>query len=157
LIPIQHVHQRPWSPNAALGTQYGQAAHDNALQLGIPPGVNIWCDLEGIAQGTSHQSIIDYCNAWYQAVADGGEGYIPGIYIGDHVFLTAEQLYWALPFKHYWSSPNATPVAQRGYQLLQLSPLDREIAGVQVDVDVTQCDLKGDSVQWLAPATNPNV
>ncbi len=158
LIPVQHVLQAGWSPNGALGTAHGRAALQNARQLGIPAGVNVWCDLEGIKQGTSDQDIIDYCNAWYDAVRSGGAGYEPGLYVGFDAFLDSTQLHEKLQFTHYWSAPNATPVARRGYQLIQLLPLDRKLDGVDVnvDVDVTQQDQQGDSVLWLAPATAPD-
>jgi hypothetical protein len=157
LVPIQHVLSPGWSPDRDMGTRHGQAALQNARALGIPPGVNVWCDLEGIAHGTSTQSIIDYCNAWYDAVDDDGAGYVPGLYVGYDVFLNSHQLYWKLRFQHYWSAPNAMPVETRGYQMIQLLPLDRESAGVRVDVDVTQQDLLEDSVQWLASTTSPDV
>ncbi|AKJ00540.1 uncharacterized protein DUF1906 [Archangium gephyra] len=157
LVPVQHVLKAGWSPSGDLGTRHGQAAHDNAVNLGIPPGVNLWCDLEGCAHNTSHQAIIDYCNAWFEAVEDQDAGYIPGLYVGFDAFLSSEELYGALRFQHYWSAPQATLVDSRGYQLLQLLPLNQQLAGVYVDVDVTQQDLKKGSVQWLAPAKAPVV
>lgn len=154
LVPVQHVLMPGWSPSRELGAAHGRAALLNAQQIGIPPGVNVWCDLEGIRPGTDFQAIIDYCYAWYVEVSSGGHGYIPGLYVAYDVYLSSQQLHDALPFEHYWSAPCSTPIARRGSQMIQLLPLGRSLPGVdvRVDVDVTQEDAMNNSLQWLAPA-----
>ncbi|MFY2560754.1 DUF1906 domain-containing protein [Corallococcus terminator] len=157
LVPVQHVLEPGWSPRRELGTAHGQAALRNAQQLGIPFGVNVWCDLEGIAKDTAGQDIIDYCHAWYDAVDAQGKGYVPGLYVGYDARLSMEQLREALPFQHYWGGVLATPVAEPGTQLLQLLPLNRRLWGVEVrvDVDVTLANASPHSMKWLALEAPP--
>ena len=74
---------------------------------------------------------------------------MPGYYVGPIGKLDAGQL-GALPFHHFWKSGTRVPTPKgRGYQMTQHPP--REVAGVQVDLDRTQKDERGDSVRWLAP------
>lgn len=64
LMPVQHVALPGWQPNTSLGTAYGNYAASYARDIvGLPPGVNVWCDLEGVAAGTDPQSVIAYCQA----------------------------------------------------------------------------------------------
>ncbi len=86
LMAVQHVAPDGWSPNTNLGTVYGSfAANYCSQKVGLPPGMNIWCDLEGIATGTPAADVIAYCQAWYIAVHTAG--YVPGIYVGYDVIL----------------------------------------------------------------------
>jgi hypothetical protein len=156
LIAVQHVPpclpgQKAWVASAALGKTYGQCAATNAKQIGLPPGMNIWADLEQIDLSTPAQAVIDYCNNWFAQVA--AAGYIPALYVGADAILTADQLYAALNTKHYWrsGSPSTPDVTKRGYQMVQ--HIDGTIVGtVQIDTDFTSTDALGDSVLWLAPA-----
>src|SRR5690242_13720328 len=52
LMAIQHVEGAGWTPSAELGTNYGLAAAANAHEVGLPGGVNVWLDLEGINYAT---------------------------------------------------------------------------------------------------------
>jgi hypothetical protein len=146
LIPVQHVNAYGWIPTATLGTTHGTHAASNAKSIGLPAGINIWCDLEGVAAGTSAQDVIAYCQAWYAGVF--AAGYIPGLYVGPQCVLTGAQLYSNLSFQHYWKSASNVPVvANRGYQLIQgLSP---NVNGTGIDSDLTQNDNKGGTVIWL--------
>ena len=67
LMPVQHVPSEDWRPNADLGKTYGTNAATNADRVGFPPKVNVWCDLEGIVEGTPADDIIRYCESWYKA------------------------------------------------------------------------------------------
>ena len=70
LMLVQYVEsESAWGPTAAKGTANGTVAASEAGVLGVPPGVTIWCDLEGVAVGTPRQHVIDYCNRWYTAVS----------------------------------------------------------------------------------------
>ena len=145
LFPVQHVSAAGWSPTGSLGQQYGAQAAANATQVGFPPGVNVWCDLEGVKSGTAAQDVIDYCNAWYDAVA--AAGFVPGIYVGANAILSGQQLY-DLPFQHYWKSMSNVPaIPNRGYQLVQHP--SQTVNGISIDLDITQDDNKGGQVQWL--------
>src|SRR5947209_1884674 len=48
LMPVQHVARKKggWSPSEALGEEYGQNAAAHVHEIGFPPGVNVWLDLE---------------------------------------------------------------------------------------------------------------
>ncbi len=152
LMAVQHVaanYPPGWTPNAALGTTYGANAANNARSVGLPAGINIWCDLEGVVPTTPAADIIAYCQAWYTAVNNAG--YVPGLYVGVPCGLTSSQLYNNLSFSHYWHSlSGSTPdVAVRGYQMVQ--SMWQTVNGVSIDPDVTQTDKKGGNVIWLQP------
>src|SRR5579864_2068966 len=80
LMAVQHVRASGWSPTESLGQQDGTNAAKNATSVGFPAGVNVWCDLEGVQDGAAAQDVIDYCNAWHDAVQKGG--FVPGLYVG---------------------------------------------------------------------------
>ncbi len=141
LFAVQHAPPANWSPTGALGTAYGTNAVKNAQSIGLPTGMNLWCDLEGIKAGTSAQDVIDYCKAWYAAVFAGQ--YVPGLYVGADAVLTGAQLYKNLPFKHYWRSLSLVPdIYTRGYQLVQ-HPYQGAINGISIDTNATQTDQLG--------------
>ena len=147
LMAVQHVAEPGWCPTPDLGTVYGANAARYAGAGGLPAGVNVWLDLEGIAQGTSSDDIIGYCNNWFAAVAAGG--YEPGIYVGYNVFLTADQLYFGLRTKSYWRAAGEIPdVSNRGYQMKQLT--DNPGSTNPFDYNVTMNDAFGGTVRWLA-------
>ncbi len=146
LIAVQHVVSESWAPDQENGSRYGANAAANAASIGLPKGMNIWCDLEGVAAGTPAQAVIDYCNAWYVAVSNAG--YVPGIYVGASCVLNGQQLY-DLPFQHYWKSASEVPpVEPRGYQLVQGLPVP--VFGTEIDPDTTQNDSQGGTVLWVA-------
>lgn len=149
LMPVQHVRVPGWQPSAALGEKDGTFAAQNSSLVGFPPGVNVWCDLEGVKNGTSAGDVIGYCNAWYIAVKSAA--YLPGLYVGANAILSDQQL-GNLKFQNYWRAQSNVPnVRSRGYQLIQLFP---EVTrnGIGVDIDVTQDDYKKGQVQWLVRA-----
>jgi|SRR5665213_1563019 len=151
LMAVQHVALPGWGPTAALGTAYGSYAATYAQQIvGLPQGLNIWCDLEEVAADSTAADVIAYCQAWYAAV--NAAGYIPGLYAGYGTGLTAQQLYSDLSFQHYWRAYNGPAVATRGYQLVQKTEVT--VNGITIDPDITQNDNLGGAVLWLA-ANNP--
>jgi hypothetical protein len=145
LMVVQHVAASPWNPTETLGTQYGNNAVSCAKEVGLPPGMNVWLDLEGCAPNTPDQNVIDYCNAWFGLVA--AAGYVPGLYVGSSAILDSDQLYWELDCEHYWrSGSSSTPdIAVRGYQMFQYIPGGTS----DIDVDVTRTDLLGGTALWL--------
>lgn len=121
VMPVQHVESAvSWIPSKEKGVANGQAAVDACNTLGIEKGVSVWLDLEGVKPNTAAQVVINYCNAWYNEVLQGG--YIPAIYLGWHCGLTPSQLYHDLRFSHYWAAYNLNvdqyPV-ERGIQMKQ--------------------------------------
>ncbi|WNZ27277.1 DUF1906 domain-containing protein [Leptolyngbya sp. NK1-12] len=150
LMPVQHVRYAGWLPDATLGTQTGQTAANNAIQVGFPPKVNVWLDLEGISSSATAQNVIAYCNSWYDAVAQ--TGYLPGLYVGANSILDSQQLYSALKFQHYWHSLSIVPnVAVRGYQMIQSD--GGTVHGVGIDKNITQTDTEHSQIQWLIQQT----
>lgn len=145
LMAVQHVAEPGWQPTQALGAQYGVYAGVYASTIGLPKGMNIWLDLEGVATPATAQEVIDYCNAWFTAVE--AVGYVPGVYVGWQVVLTPEQLYSALPFKHYWRAYNGPDVATRGYQIVQHTA--KTLNGIAYDPNTSQADLLGDTAIWV--------
>lgn len=136
---VQHCPLPNWSPNAGLGQQYGAYGAAYCQQIGLPKGVTVWLDLEGVAEGTSSQAILDYCIQWYHWVRDGG--YQPGIYCGWNTGLTNDELY-GLPFENYWAAYNTdNKIPNRGYQMVQYT--EKILNGIGFDPDVIQADLKG--------------
>ena len=149
LMPVQHVRVPGWQPSPALGEKDGTFAAQNSSLVGFPPGVTVWCDLEGIKNGSSADDVIGYCNAWYVAVKSAA--YVPGLYVGANAILSDQQLA-NLKFQNYWRSQSNVPnVRSRGYQLIQLFP---EVTrnGIGIDIDVTQNDYRNGQVQWLVRA-----
>ena len=65
LMPVQHVLDPGWQPTQALGAEYGANAAAFAQAIGFPPGVNVWCDLESVAESAAASDVAAYCNAWY--------------------------------------------------------------------------------------------
>ncbi len=147
LMPVQHVALPGWQPNTNLGTIYGNYAATYASQVvQLPPGVNVWCDLEGVAPNTDPRDVIDYCQAWYYALHIAG--YVPGIYVGYDTMLSPEQLYNNLSFQHYWRAYNGPEVATRGFELIQQT--EKTLNGITFDPDLTQEDEMGGAALWLA-------
>ena len=162
IMLVQYVESdSAWSPSAGKGTTNGSVAASEAEKLGIPSGVTIWCDLEGVMVGTPRQSVVDYCNRWYKAVK--GAGYVPGLYVGYHAGLTATQLYKQLRFAHYWGAYNLNAdqfPAVRGVQMKQSKhqPADA-VPGVKLDfqVDRISADKLGGRPTLLAPEGWPEL
>lgn len=146
LMPVQHSRKQGWSPKQALGQQDGQDASVNAKTVGFPDRVSLWCDLEGVKTSIQAQDVIDYCEAWHEAVS--AAGYTPGLYVGAGALLNGEQFY-DLPFQHYWRSQSQVPdIPLRGYQVIQLGP-SIQINGVSIDLDVALNDNQGGAALWL--------
>jgi hypothetical protein len=121
IMAVQYVEsESSWKPSVVKGSRNGGVAASEAEKLGLPWGVTIWCDLEGVEVGTPSQTTIDYCNRWHAAVS--AAGYVPGLYVGYHARLTPLQLYRSLRFTHYWGAYNLNVdqyPAVRGLQMKQ--------------------------------------
>lgn len=155
LMLVQYVEsETAWNPSAAKGTKNGRVAAAEAEKLGVPWGVTIWCDLEGVAPGTPSQKVIDYCNRWHSAVS--GAGYVPGVYVGYRAGLSATQLYRALRFTHYWGAYNLNTdryPAVRGLQMKQSQARPSDAVpgvGISFQVDRVRSDALGGRPTLLA-------
>lgn len=151
VMPVQHVLGGEWMATGDLGTEYGANAAKFCQQIGFPPGVNVWMDLESVSTQSSPADVSAYCHNWHVQVSSAG--YVQGVYIGWQPGLTGQQLY-NLPFSHYWAAYNVDGVSTphpRGYQLVQSSgsghvgSLDTDV----YDVDTTHVDAEGGQVLWL--------
>jgi hypothetical protein len=155
LMAVQYVKsESSWKPTAAKGSRNGEVAASEAEKLGLPWGVTIWCDLEGVEVGTPAERTIDYCNQWHAAV--GGAGYVPGLYVGYRAGLTPLQLYRSLRFTHYWGAYNLNAdqyTAVRGLQMKQSRRRPEDLpAGLGLDfqVDRVSADALGGRPTLLA-------
>jgi hypothetical protein len=72
LMPVQHVARAGWSPTKNLWSAYGRNAALHVREIGFPPGLNVWLDLEGVKSLSSHAAVIDYCNGWIAEVESAG-------------------------------------------------------------------------------------
>lgn len=156
LMIVQYVESdSSWAPSAEKGSRNGEIAAEEVRRLGVPAGVMVWCDLEGVAGGTSHRMVIDYCNRWYGEVATAG--YRPGLYVGWHCGLTPAELYRELRFTHYWSAYNLNGdemPSVRGVQMRQGEPTLEDVpAGVAIgfDTNVVRADKLGGLPSALMP------
>src|SRR3989338_7287703 len=61
LMVVQHVQGWSWTPTGALGTEYGANAALFAQEIGVPKGVNLWLNLEGVKSGVTANTVADYC------------------------------------------------------------------------------------------------
>ncbi len=128
LMVVQYVEsEKSWQPTGDKGATNGGIAATEANAIGVPSGVMLWCDLEGVDPGTAAPDVIDYCNRWHEAVA--GAGFLPGLYVGWHCGLNPTQLYRSLRYTHYWAAYNLNSdqaPAMRGVQMKQSerSPVD---------------------------------
>ena len=155
LMLVQYVESdTSWSPSGAKGSTNGGVAAAEAQRLGVPWGVTVWCDLEGVAPGTPAQRVIDYCNRWHVAVTSAG--YVAGLYVGYRAGLTRTQLYRALRFTHYWGAYNLNVdqyPATRGLQMKQLQRMAKDsVPGTSIDfqVDRVSADKLGGHPTLLA-------
>jgi hypothetical protein len=155
LMIVQYVESdTSWNPSAAKGAANGRIAAAETEKLGVPWGVTVWCDLEGVAPGTSSQRVIDYCNRWHSAVTSAG--YVAGIYVGYRAGLTPTQLYRSLRFTHYWSAYNLNSdqyPAVRGVQMRQAIRRKNDLVpGTNIDfqVDTVRADALGGRPTLLA-------
>ena len=155
LMLVQYVEsETSWLPSGAKGATNGDVAAAESGKIGVPWGVTVWCDLEGVAPGTPAQKAIDYCNRWHIAVTSAG--YVAGLYVGYRAGLSPSQLYRALRFTHYWSAYNLNSdqyPAVRGVQMRQLRAGPADIvpgAQISFQVDRVSADELGGRPTLLA-------
>lgn len=148
LMAVQHVESaESWLPSGNKGDANGGAAVAHARELALPIGATLWCDLEGVAPGTSEAAVIAYVNGWCDVV--GTAGFLPGLYVGWHPGLGPEALFHELHTRHYWASYNLDtdqyPVV-RGVQMRQWARLSADVPNglaIPFDVDTVLTDKLG--------------
>ena len=152
LFVVQHPLKAGWSPTAKLGQTFGQNAAAYSGDAGLPPGVNVFLDLEGVKAGAAESDVMDFCNAWFAEVS--AVGYETGIYIGAAPGLSADQLYWNLKTKHYWQGGSSVQagvpddIPNRGYQLKQ--HIQNAGKANEFDSNVTETDNYKGGIMWIS-------
>ena len=142
---VQHVFSK-WSASAALGTEEGKIARDNALAVGYPLGCHLFLDLEGCQ--TVGQVNIDYCNAWAAEVI---AAFPPGLYRGFASGISSAQAYVSLPTYHlYWKAPGPWDVDIRGCAIVQ--GMTTTVVGIPADPDTLSADKLGGRLTWAKAA-----
>lgn len=137
---VQHVALPGWQPTAALGTSYGDFAATYAKGIGVLEGVHIFLDLEEVASGATDDDVISYCKAWYTEVKNAG--YLPGLYCGWNIKISADQLYHDIPFDRYWKAYNYdNGVSVRGFCIVQKT--QQTLDGITYDPNIIQADHLG--------------
>jgi hypothetical protein len=149
LMIVQHVAASPWDPTGELGMTYGQFAASNCQAIGLPRGVNVFLDLEGVRAGTDPQNVLDYAGTWGDVVGDAG--YIPGIYIGASCGINAQQIVSLTNFKQFWRSGSSSSpqIGAPGYCMQQTISSSLVLGGVAYDSNVITTDQNGGTPYWL--------
>lgn len=148
---VQHVAPENWKPTGELGQQYGAVAAEQCELIGLPMGVNVWCDLEGVKVGTPDVDILAFLHEWWTAVA--AKGYLPGLYVGWHAGLSAQQLYHDTKFQYFWAAYNLNAddvPAVRGICMRQRE--QQTMVGVTFDPDIIVADSLNNQATFLAPS-----
>lgn len=149
LMAVQHVAPEGWIPTEDLGRRYGANAATHAAAIGLPQGIHVWLDLEGVNHTTPTETVIAYCNAWFGEVQ--AAGYLTGVYVGANCVLDGDQLYWRLKTQSYWKSGSNVPeIPERGYCMVQRIVAGDEVAGIAIDRNVTKVDGFGNVPRWAA-------
>lgn len=138
--------------NATLGANYGASSVKQAQTAGIPKGNTLWLDVEDCTG--SAQDADDFVNSWVTPVR--AAGFIPGMYDGAGIPLTAEQL-GALGVNRYWHSCSNVIVPTYGgmaigFCMQQLFKPNVPRAGILVDLNVVQHDFRGRLPVWTQAA-----
>jgi len=144
---VNHSRLPGWIPSADDGALDAKRDIADLKRLGVPAGVHVFFDLEGVG-GASPSNLIAHLNAWASAIKTGG--YIAALYVGYQALLTSAQLY-ALPDVHlYWhgasrvediAGAEAGPAC--GWSVYQGSIVDVQMFGVEIDWDFIGGDFNG--------------
>lgn len=141
----------------ALAGEYNDGPDDEISQLvalGVPKGVTVWLDLEGLNAFKSDPVILaGKINLWADKV--NAAGYVAGLYVGVPQPFTSDELY-ALHVKRYWRGQGSVrdrfnalaEPTKCGWCMTQTFPSVVR-AGVLVDVDIIGQDYQGRVPTWL--------
>jgi hypothetical protein len=154
LIVVQHAPEPNWTPNDAEGLAWGRAAVANVEALGIPPGLSIAKDHEGVNVSGRASTVAAvsaaHINLWSAVVRTAK--YEPLLYVGFDCGLDATQLYDNLTPTRYWKSASNVPTpVKRGYCMEQLNINQTRMVDGQpfsYDEDVIMADALGGLPKW---------
>lgn len=143
---VNHSRDPGWIPSGAEGKLDGERDVGQLQKLGVPRGVHIAFDLEGVGGGNP-AAVMAHVNAWAAEVQ--AAGYLAALYVGEQALLTSAQLY-ALLVTLYWVSASLirdiagiAAVPECDWAIIQGRPVDVVVAGVTVDFDTIYEDNKG--------------
>ena len=165
ILVIQHARALNWMPDSAKGAEDGARAVRDAQSAQLPTALPLWCDLEGCGPAATYAEVDAYAKTWCAAVV--GSGHPAEVYVGASVPADAAGL-WHLPFTGYARSFSDVPTpTHRGFKLIQLFSTfpkgecfvrdfdpgaPASIAGINIDIDVAQCDYLGARPKMLIAA-----
>lgn len=140
---VNHSRNPGWLPSAIDGKKDANRDLADLLRLGIPKGVHMAFDLEGVGGG-SPSNVIAHVNAHAGGIQAGG--YLASLYVGYGALLNSVQLY-ALRSTLYWHScsrivdmAGAEAAPECGWAMMQISPPNINLFGVIVDYNVVMQD-----------------
>jgi hypothetical protein len=139
-----------------FGGEYEDGADDEVAQLkslGIPAGVSVWLDLEGMkAFKDDPIRLIAKINAWADKIAAGG--WMPCLYVGAPQPLTSAELH-SLHVVRYWKGQGrcvdrtghlAEPT--NGWCMTQMWP-SITVEGVLIDANMIGQDYRTRAPAWV--------
>jgi len=138
--------------------EYEDGANDEIAQLralGVPAGVSVWLDLEGMrAWKSDPKQLIAKIDAWADAVAAGG--WMPCLYVGAPQPLTSAELH-KLHVVRYWRGQGrcvdrtgALAEPTNGWCMTQMFPSVTR-GGVLIDANIVGQDYRGRVPSMLVP------
>lgn len=148
ILPVTYSRAVGWVPSENEGQVDGAGDVSRLTVLECPPAVDVGTDLEGCA-GTV-QTTEEWANA--RANVQIAAGYKAALYVGSGQALNGVQLAAALVHTLYWQALSIlqAPGAPAGYTVepsvgwgIRQLPHTVTLAGVNVDVNVTQYDWRG--------------
>lgn len=130
LLLVQHVNYPGWTATAVNGTQHGNAAGQDATQVGYPSGAMLFVDLEGVKNLGG--SVDEYITCWAYAVQ--AYGFVPGLYQGYSCGIDPGVLAQHTEYGGFWSDfgQRTNPIGFMCKQRPQISH-----CGIGIDPD--QC------------------
>jgi hypothetical protein len=145
---VNHSRLPGWIPSAADGALDAKRDLADLKRLGIPAGVHVFFDLEGVGGGAGSVSNLSaHLDAYASAIT--AAGYTPAVYVGAESLLTSAQLY-DLGFFLYWHGAShvvdvteAEAGPKCGWSVYQGSIVDVKIFGVEIDWDFVSGDFHG--------------
>lgn len=154
LMPVQATPPEAWLPagaaSAELGARDGKRAAALARWIGFPAGVSVWLQLGPHGTGATPQAMLNYCNAWHDAVAHAG--YAPGLGLADGGLPGDETCYAPLRFQQYWGGGACLRGGPRsGACLVPAIDGAGQQSGVVYRWQFIEADRNGNTPRWLAP------
>jgi glycoside hydrolase-like protein len=155
LMVVQHFPGAGWRPTGELGKSYGAFAVKWAKEMvGLPAGVSMFCDMEGVAADQPQKDVIEHCIAWHGEVK--AAGYSPGLYVGDAAKLGGQTIKDRLGmFNHFWLAfTEKFTIPGRPFELRQFSvgknapERPPAAAGFRFQRDETDSEA-GRALKWL--------